>query len=244
LHYQAKLDPRSNRISGVEALLRWRHPEFGMVALTRLIPLAQETGLIVPIGKWVLREAFQQNVAWQREGLPAICIAVNLSARQIAEDDFVDELRRVLQDTGLAPDLLELELTENVVMRDIERAARVFGAIKALGVRIAIDDFGGGLSSLAYLKRFPIDTLKLDRSFIRDVADSSESRAIAEVLIAPGKTLSMRVVGEGVETHEQQTLPEAAGLDRENARTRNRIEVGSSARSFISYEQWQWQPWH
>jgi EAL domain-containing protein (putative c-di-GMP-specific phosphodiesterase class I) len=133
-------------------------------------------------------------------------MAVNLSARQIAEDDFVDELRRVLQDTGLAPDLLELELTENVVMRDIERAARVLGAIKALGVRIAIDDFGVGHSSLAYLKRFPIDTLKLDRSFVRDVADSSESRAIAEVLIAQGKTLSMRVVGEGVETHEQQAF--------------------------------------
>jgi diguanylate cyclase (GGDEF)-like protein len=205
LHYQAKLDFRTGRITGVEALLRWQHPDLGMVSPAQFIPLAEETGLIVPIGRWVLQTACAQNVAWQREGLPPVCMAVNLSARQFADEGLLEDIAAALEQSGMKPDLLELELTESMVMQSPAEASRLLAAIKRLGVRIAIADFGVGYASLAQIKRFPIDTLKLDRSFIRDIAKNAEDRAITEAVIAMGKTLSLTVVAEGVETQEQQT---------------------------------------
>jgi EAL domain-containing protein (putative c-di-GMP-specific phosphodiesterase class I) len=206
LHYQAKLDLKTKAITGMEALLRWQHPDLGTVTPLQFIPVAEETGLIVPIGRWVLRTACAQNVAWQREGLPAICVAVNLSARQFAEEGLTADIVAVLKETGMRPELLELELTESMVMQNVERAAKLLTAIKQMGVRIAIDDFGVGYSSLAQIKRFPIDTLKVARSFIHDLGENAENRSITEAIIAMGKTLSLTVVAEGVETQEQQSF--------------------------------------
>jgi EAL domain-containing protein (putative c-di-GMP-specific phosphodiesterase class I) len=206
LHYQAKLDLHTKRITGVEALVRWEHPELGVVPPMQFIPLAEETGLIVPIGRWVLRTACAQNVAWQREGLPPLSIAVNLSARQFADEDLVKDIADALKDSGMKPELLELELTESMVMQNADRAGKVLAEIKKLGVRLAIDDFGVGYSSLTHLKRFPIDTLKVDRSFIRDLPQDPEDRAICEAIIAMGKSLNLTVIAEGVETLEQQTF--------------------------------------
>jgi diguanylate cyclase (GGDEF)-like protein len=206
LHYQAKLDLRTQEITGVEALLRWQHPDLGLVAPSRFIPVAEETGLIVPIGRWVLKTACAQNVAWQREGLPPVCVAVNLSARQFADEALNADILAALKESGMKPDLLELELTEAMVMQSHERAGKVLAAIKELGVRISLADFGIGYSQLAQIKRYPIDTLKVDRSFIRDLEGNVEDRAITEAIIAMGKTLSLTVVAEGVETEGQQAF--------------------------------------
>jgi diguanylate cyclase (GGDEF)-like protein/PAS domain S-box-containing protein len=204
LHYQAKLDLNTRVVTGVEALIRWKHPDLGMVPPGQFIPLAEETGLIVPIGKWVLNTACAQVAAWQKQGLPPLRMAVNLSARQFADDNLVQDIKDALAATGIDADLLELELTESMVIQNTERAGRVLAEIKALGARLAIDDFGVGYSSLAHLKRFPIDTLKVDRSFIRDIPQDPEDKAITEAIIAMGKSLSLTVVAEGVETLEQQ----------------------------------------
>jgi diguanylate cyclase (GGDEF)-like protein/PAS domain S-box-containing protein len=206
LHYQAKLDFTTGGITGVEALLRWQHPDLGIVSPAQFIPVAEETGLIVPIGRWVVQTACAQNVAWQREGLPPLCVAVNLSARQFADDDLLHDIAAALEQSGMKPELLELELTESMVMQRPERTIKLLLALKQIGVRIAIDDFGVGYASLAQIKRFPIDTLKVDRSFIRDIAENSEDRAVTEAVIAMGKTLSLTVVAEGVETLQQQTF--------------------------------------
>jgi EAL domain-containing protein (putative c-di-GMP-specific phosphodiesterase class I) len=206
LHYQAKLDLKTDRITGAEALVRWQHPDLGMLPPSQFIPLAEETGLIVPIGKWVLNTACAQNVAWQREGLPPLRMAVNLSARQFADAGLLDDIAAALEESGMKPQLLELELTESMVMRNADRAGKVLAAIKQLGVWLAIDDFGVGYSSLAHLKRFPIDLLKVDRSFIRDIPQDPEDKAITEAIIAMGKALHLTVVAEGVETLEQETF--------------------------------------
>ena len=173
---------------------------------TQFIPVAEDTGLIVPIGKWVLRTACEQNVAWQRQGLPRIVMAVNLSARQFKDPELLDDIAEVLQQTGMAPELLELEITESMIMHNVENAAERVAAMKNLGVRLAIDDFGTGYSSLSQLKRFPIDTLKVDRSFIKDIPGNSEDRAITEAIISLGKTLGVTVVAEGVETAMQHAF--------------------------------------
>jgi len=204
LHYQAKRDLRSGDITGVEALLRWNNVELGAVSPMQFIPVAEETGLIVPIGRWVLKTACAQNMAWQREGLPPVCIAVNLSPRQFADPNLLADIKTTLRETGMASHLLELEVTEGMVMHNTERAVKLLTAIKEMGVRLAIDDFGTGYSSLAQIKRFPIDTLKVDRSFIREIPGDTEDRAITEAIIAMGKTLSLTVVAEGVETNEQE----------------------------------------
>ena len=206
LQYQAKLDLKAEKITGVEALLRWQHPELGIVPPLKFIPLAEETGLIVPIGKWVLNAACMQNVAWQHQGFPSLCMAINLSARQFADDNLLDDIASVLERTGMAPHLLELELTESMVIQNPDRAIQLLIELKKMGVRLAIDDFGTGYSSLAQLKRFPIDTLKVDRSFIRDIPHDTEDNAITEAIIAMGKVLSLTVIAEGVETKEQETF--------------------------------------
>ncbi|HUL83591.1 MAG TPA: EAL domain-containing protein, partial [Gammaproteobacteria bacterium] len=213
LAYQAKVNFRTGEITGVEALLRWNSPQLGSVSPAQFIPLAEETGLIVPIGRWVLRTACEQNVAWQKAGLPPVKMCVNLSMRQLNDEGLAREIDTVLRETGMEPSLLELEITESMIMHNAERAVKILSTIKALGVRLAIDDFGTGYSSLAHLKRFPIDTLKVDRSFIREIPSDAEDRAIAEAIIAMGKTLSLTVVAEGVETPEQQSFLSARACD-------------------------------
>jgi diguanylate cyclase (GGDEF)-like protein/PAS domain S-box-containing protein len=213
LHYQAKLDLTTNGVTGMEALLRWMHPELGTVAPAQFIPLAEETGLIVPIGRWVIKTACEQSVAWQRQGLPPLCIAVNLSARQFMDENLIPDIRRALDESGLKPELLELEITEGMVMQNLEQTTKVLAAIKGMGVRLAITDFGVGYSSIAALKRFPFDTLKVDRSFIRDLATDNDDREITEAIVAMGKTLSMTVVAEGVETKEQRAYLQDLACD-------------------------------
>ena len=203
LVYQAKLDFKTGTITGVEALLRWNNPKLGQVTPMQFIPVAEETSLIIPIGRWVLRTACMQNVAWQKEGLPPVCMAVNLSLRQLVDENLIEDIEKALKDSGMAPELLELEITESMVMHNPGRMISVLTQIKKLGVRLAIDDFGTGYSSLAQIKHFPVDTLKVDRSFIRNIPENTEDKAITEVIIAMGKTLSLTVVAEGVETEEQ-----------------------------------------
>ncbi len=196
----------SDRIVSVEALLRWQNPYLGSVTPTQFIPVAEESGLIIPIGKWVMRTACAQNVAWQKQGLPPVCMAVNLSLRQLTDDNLIDDIRTALNDSGMTPNLLELEITESMVMHNPVRIIAVLTKIKTLGVRLAIDDFGTGYSSLAQIKHFPIDTLKVDRSFIRNVPQDVEDKAITEAIIAMGRTLSLTVIAEGVETIEQMNF--------------------------------------
>jgi diguanylate cyclase (GGDEF)-like protein len=206
LHYQAKVNFKTNVITGVEALLRWQNPSLGSVTPTQFIPVAEETGLIISIGKWVMKTACAQNVAWQKQGLPVVCMAVNLSLRQLTDENLIDDIRTALNDSGMAPNLLELEITESMVMHNPARMIAVLAKIKSLGVRLAIDDFGTGYSSLAQIKHFPVDTLKVDRSFIRNIPQDAEDKAITEAIIAMGKTLSLTVVAEGVETLEQMNF--------------------------------------
>jgi diguanylate cyclase (GGDEF)-like protein/PAS domain S-box-containing protein len=206
LHYQAKRDLRTGAIAGVEALLRWQSALLGPVTPAQFIPVAEETGLIVPIGRWVLRTACAQQVAWARAGLPPVRMAVNLSPRQFADPNLLADLTAALRDNDMDAGMLELEITEGMVMHDAERAVRLLRSIKDLGVRIAIDDFGTGYSSLAQLKQFPIDTLKVDRSFIRDIPGNAEDKAITEAIIDMAKRLSLTVVAEGVETAAQESF--------------------------------------
>jgi diguanylate cyclase (GGDEF)-like protein len=203
LHYQAKRDIRSGRIAGMEALLRWEHPDLGTVAPMQFIPVAEETGLIVPIGKWVLKTACLQGVAWQNEGLPPLGIAVNMTARQFSDEYLLQDIASILEATGMNPQLLELELTESLLIHDVENTLRILTGLKSLGIRIAVDDFGTGYSSLATLQRFPLDTVKIDRSFIGDFVGSTGDTGLADAIIAMGKSLSTTVVAQGVETKEQ-----------------------------------------
>ncbi|MDD5329959.1 MAG: EAL domain-containing protein [Sulfuricella sp.] len=203
LHYQPQVEIRSGQMVGVEALLRWNHPERGLVPPNQFIPLLEENNLIVPVGEWVLRTACAQGRAWQEAGLPALRIGVNLSARQFSHGDLVETIGGVLRDTGLSPRLLELELTEGMLMENTKATSAILEQLKRKGVFIAIDDFGTGYSSLGYLKRFPIDRLKIDRSFVRDIITDPNDAAIAVAIISLGRSLGMNVIAEGVETQEQ-----------------------------------------
>jgi diguanylate cyclase (GGDEF)-like protein len=205
LYYQAKRDMDGN-VSGAEALLRWQHRDLGTLPPARFIPIAEETGLIVPIGKWVLETACSQNMAWQNQGLPPLRIAVNLSPRQFNDNNLLDDIQEALGNSGMPPDLLELEITESMVMQNVDRALRLLREIRKMGVHLAIDDFGTGYSSMSLIKLFPIDTIKVDRSFVRDLMTDADDRAITEAIIALGKALRLRIIAEGVETKEQETF--------------------------------------
>lgn len=211
LHYQAQFDVRSGNIVGVEALLRWLHPAHGLLAPVRFIPLAEENGSIVEIGEWVLRTACSQAKAWQRPGEPAIRLACNLTSRQFREGNLDTIVARVLKETGLDPALLELEITENLLLEDREDTARILSEFKTLGATLAVDDFGTGYSSLTYLRRFPVDCLKIDRSFLTGVPKDTENVSIVRAVIALAKSLDLRIVGEGVETSEQLQFLRAEG---------------------------------
>lgn len=203
LHYQPKVSLQTGAICGVEALIRWRRPQTGLIPPAQFIPVAEECGLIVPIGRWVLREACRQARAWQDAGIAPLTIAVNVSSVELRAKGFIAGLRAILAETGFEPDRLELELTETFLMQDSLSTAAVLEAIRNLGVRLALDDFGTGFSCLSYLKRFAIDTLKIDRSFVRDLGMDEENSGIVNAVISMGKSLNMRVVAEGVETREQ-----------------------------------------
>jgi EAL domain-containing protein (putative c-di-GMP-specific phosphodiesterase class I) len=215
LHYQPKVDLASGRIVGCEALLRWRHPRRGMVSPAEFIPLAEETGLIVPLGTWALKEACRQAKAWQVEGLPLpnLSVAVNLSARQFRKGNLPRLVKEILGEANLDPRLLELELTESMLMDDPAGAERIMRALKDLGVGLSLDDFGTGYSSLNYLRRFPVDSLKIDRSFISDVASDLSAAAVATSIVAIAHSLGLYAIAEGVETREQLDFLRSCGCD-------------------------------
>jgi diguanylate cyclase (GGDEF)-like protein len=206
LHYQPKVDLTTGQITGVEALLRWTHPEFGMLPPTQFIPLAEETGLIVPIGRWVLKQACAQSMAWQRQGLRPVSMAVNLSPRQFVDEGLLQDIDEALSSCGMSPTLLQLEVTESMVMHNVSRAGKILDAIKARGIHLAIDDFGTGYSSMSLMKQFPIDTIKIDRSFVRNLPEDCQDQAIAQAIISMGKALGMTIVAEGVETAGQESF--------------------------------------
>ena len=203
LHYQPQASAETGQLTGMEALVRWQHPERGLVSPAEFIPVAEETGLIVPLGRWVLREACAQSRLWHDAGLASLRVAVNLSARQFEQPDLTEMIARVLAETGLQPGCLELELTESSVMRNADASARLLGELKQSGIHISIDDFGTGYSSLSYLNRFPIDKLKVDQSFVRGMLSNQSDAAIVRAVITLAHSLKLKVVAEGVETKEQ-----------------------------------------
>jgi diguanylate cyclase (GGDEF)-like protein/PAS domain S-box-containing protein len=213
VHYQPQLDLLSGRITGVEALLRWQSPELGMVPPSRFIPLAEETGLIIAIGEWVLRTAARQSRKWQDAGIPPLTMAVNLSPRQFWFPGISRTITEVLHDSGLEPHQLEIEITESMIMRDVENAIDMMKELKRLGVQISMDDFGTGYSSLSHLKRFPFDKLKMDISFVREMTFDPGSAAIAKTIIAMAHNLNLRVIAEGVETEGQLSSLRGHGCD-------------------------------
>jgi diguanylate cyclase (GGDEF)-like protein/PAS domain S-box-containing protein len=213
VHYQPKIDLKTGGITGVEALVRWRHPKRGLVGPLRFISVAEDCGLILPIGKWVLRESCRQAKAWQDAGLPPIEVAVNVSSVEFRNDDFPEGIATILRETGLEPCYLELELTESVLMQHAEFSVPLLKKLKAMGVRLAIDDFGTGYSSLSYLRQFPIDTLKVDQSFIHEINAETDEATIISAVINMGCRLKHRVIAEGVETAEQLAFLRAHGCD-------------------------------
>jgi EAL domain-containing protein (putative c-di-GMP-specific phosphodiesterase class I) len=212
LHYQPQVSLLSGQVSGMEALLRWHHPELGMISPASFIPLAEETGLIIPIGTWVLNTACKQTKTWHDAGLPEVRVAVNLSARQFRENipQLVDQ---ALAESGLPPQFLELEITESVAMQHAESTEQTLLTLRDMGVRLSIDDFGTGYSSLSYLKRFPINKLKLDQSFVRDIISDPDDAAISMAIIALAHGLKLDVIAEGVETESQLSFLHDHGCD-------------------------------
>ena len=203
LHYQAKRDIRSGHITGIEALLRWKHPNLGSITPMQFLPIAEATGLIVPIGKWVLKTACLQNVVWQNQGLPRMSIAVSLTTRQFFDEHLLADLTAILANTGMDAHLLELTINESLLMHDVAKTMKILAALKNKGIRIALDGFGVGYFSLSTLKQFPLDTIKIDRSFVRDASSVAEDKELTEAIIAMGRKLSLTVVAQGVETKEQ-----------------------------------------
>jgi diguanylate cyclase (GGDEF)-like protein/PAS domain S-box-containing protein len=214
LHYQPQIDLASGTTVGMEVLLRWNRPGHGIVAPSQFISLAEDMGLIVPIGAWVLRAACEQTVAWQRAGLGELRVAVNLSPRQFTQEGLVQSIATILSETGLEARFLELELTERLVMTDVDNAIIILRALKQLGVKVAIDDFGTGHSSLSYLRRFPIDVLKIDQSFVNDITLEEDGAAIVRTIISLAHSLRLTVIAEGVETSEQQAYLQRHGCDQ------------------------------
>jgi len=213
LYYQPKINLHSGMIVGVEALIRWQHPEQGLLPPAQFVPVAEDCGLILPIGRWVLREACLQARVWQQAGLPPIIVAVNTSALEFCTEDFLKNIHAVLEETNLEPRYLELELTESVLMKDIESTDSLLHALSDLGIKLAIDDFGTGYSSLSYLRQFPIDTLKIDQSFVAKTCNSQDDATIVSAVISMSKSLKLSVIAEGVETPEQYAFLLAQNCD-------------------------------
>ena len=213
LHYQPQVDLKTGRITSVEALLRWQHPSLGLVSPQDFIPIAEETGLIVPIGEWVLRTACAQAAAWQKANLPLMHMVVNLSIRQFKQPQLIETVERILGETGFSARHLGLELTESMLMENEERTVATLTQLNKLGIQISIDDFGTGYSSLRYLKCFPIHILKIDQSFVREIETNATDAAIVTSIIALARNLGLRVVAEGVESAAQLKFLRANGCD-------------------------------
>ncbi len=206
VYFQPQVELSSGHIVGLEALARWYHPKRGLISPAEFIPAAEDTGLIVPIGTWILQEACSQVQTWHRQGGSLVRVSINLSARQLIQEDLVTLVGQTLRHTQLDPAFLEIEMTESLLMQDTDKTIHTLQALKALGIRLSIDDFGTGYSSLSYLKRFPIDTIKIDQSFVRDVTSNSDSKAIVKAIIGMAQALKLRVIAEGVEHEEQAAL--------------------------------------
>jgi EAL domain-containing protein (putative c-di-GMP-specific phosphodiesterase class I) len=213
LHYQPKINLQTGTIVGVEALIRWQHPKQGLLPPAEFVSIAEDCGLILPIGRWVLREACLQAQAWLQAGLPQISVAVNTSSLEFRALDFLDNIYATLKDTCLEPGYLELELTESVLMRDVKSVVSVLHALADLGVKLAIDDFGTGYSSLSYLRQFPINNLKIDQSFVNQLTTNPDDASIVIAVISLGNSLKKRVIAEGVETAEQYAFLKAQYCD-------------------------------
>jgi len=213
MHYQPKINLKTGKITGVEALIRWQHPQRGLTGPLQFISVAEDCGLMLPIGKWALRESCRQAKAWQDAGLMPIEMAVNVSSVEFRNDDFLEGVRGILRETDLAPRYLELELTESVLMQHAKFTVPVLQKLKTIGVRLAVDDFGTGYSSLSYLRQFPIDTLKVDQSFIHEINTNTDDATIISAVINTGASLKHRVIAEGVETIEQVAFLKAHGCD-------------------------------
>jgi EAL domain-containing protein (putative c-di-GMP-specific phosphodiesterase class I) len=211
LYYQPIIDTATRRLHTMEVLLRWRRPDEGLVLPDSFIPIIEENGLIVPIGEWVMRKAAEQSVAWQRQGLKPVPLAVNLSPRQFMNRGLIESIRSVLDETGIEPALIEFEITETALMQHGEQTLEILGQINGMGIRLSIDDFGTGYSSLAYLKRFPVKKIKIDRAFIKDLEQSTEDQAIVAAIMALSNSLQLQVVAEGVETEGQYGLLQSSG---------------------------------
>jgi len=213
VYYQPKVSLQQGTIVGAEALLRWMHPRIGQINPNEFIPLAEESGLIIPLGEKVIELVCRQIRAWREEGLPPLKVAINISARQFRQENLGETVRRLLEEYQVPGEMLDIELTESMVMHDTDHAALTLRELKDLGVTLSLDDFGTGYSSLSYLKRFPIDYLKIDRSFVRDINSNADDAAIASAVIAMAHSLGLNVVAEGVETAEQLALLRQHGCD-------------------------------
>jgi EAL domain-containing protein (putative c-di-GMP-specific phosphodiesterase class I) len=214
LYYQPKVDLATGRITGAEALIRWQHPQRGMVPPIEFIPLAEETGLIIQIGSWVIRAVCAQQAAWRREDIPLVPVALNLSTLQFRESNVLKIVTDALSESGLESEWIELELTESLVMFNPEEAEKTMRAFRKQGLSLSLDDFGTGYSSLAYLKRFPFNSVKIDRAFVSDVTNSQDDAAIASAIIGMAHSLRMKVIAEGVETREQLDFLRAKQCDQ------------------------------
>jgi diguanylate cyclase (GGDEF)-like protein/PAS domain S-box-containing protein len=238
LHYQPKIDLSTGAVVGVEALLRWRHPERGFIPPAQFVAIAEDTGLILPIGQWVLREACRQSRAWLDAGLPPVTMAVNISALEFRSVDFVDGIRALLKETRLDPKCLELELTESVLMKHAESTVSMLQSLKDIGVQLAVDDFGTGYSSLSYLRQFPIDSLKVDQSFVHEISSESGHAKLVSAMISMGNSLKKRVIAEGVETREQLDFLAAAGCGEGQGYYFNRPMVADRFATLLQARGW------
>jgi len=213
LHYQPKIDLKTGEITGAEALIRWTHPIRGPISPARFISVAEECGLILPIGAWVLREACNQARAWADAGLPAITMAANISAIEFRDEKFLERVLAILNETGIDPGYLELEISESVLMKRVESTAAILQTLRHSGVKVAVDDFGTGYSSLSYLTKFPVDALKIDQSFVRQISTADDNTTIVKAVIGMARSLKLRVIAEGVEMAEEVTFLRACQCD-------------------------------
>lgn len=237
LNYQPQICAASGKLTGTEALVRWRHPELGMIPPLDFISIAEETGLIVQLGEWILQTACEQNAAWQRAGFPPLRVGVNLSLRQFQQSNFVETVSRILTDSRLEPQYLELELTESLLMDNAETTIETLHDLRNLGIRISIDDFGSGYSSLSYLKNLPIDVLKIDRAFITDIAAGASDAAIVKTIIQLAHNLGLKTIAEGVETEEQSTILSNLGCDEMQGYLFSKPLPADALESFLSSRQ-------